>query len=240
MVNEELKENDPIPSERELQERFGVARMTVRRAIEQLVDEGRLYRVAGRGTFVTTRSATVELHLSSFSEDMAERGLEPTQTLLDLSEKAATPYVAKQLGIAPQAPVISLSRTRGAGDRLICLERCYLPSMLVPGLIDRWYGGSLYQVLDDVYGLRPTWAEQTIGAIAATANEAEALHVQQGAPLLRIRQVAYRDRRAVEYCTTWYRHDEYELWVTVGHGVPSAANGTRMVAAMPSPIADQS
>lgn len=222
-----LGPHDPIPSEYELADEHGMSRMTVRKAVDQLVHEGVLYRVPGVGTFVADKPTSVELHLSSFSEDMRTLGIEPGQTLLDLCELSADATVADNLRIPIDAPVARLMRLRTADARPVCIETSYLRSDLLPDFVAHWNGGSLYDLLDTTYSLRPTWSRQRIGAVSATHDEAELLGISVGSPLLVVRQHAFHDETLIEYCTTAYRPDRYELEITLD------ASGIAMTPTLP-------
>ncbi|MEU1275363.1 GntR family transcriptional regulator [Streptomyces sp. NPDC005799] len=224
MLATELEVDDPIPSERELQERFGLSRMTVRKTVDQLVADGALYRVAGRGTFVSSTKANVQLRLSSFSEDMIARGMRPTQRTLRLEEMPAPAYLAHHLQIPEGDPMYLLERIRCADGRAVCVERSHMPARLLPGLIEKWEDRSLYGLLAQHYSLRPNWSEQQINATSADQDAATALEVAPGSPLLTIRQRAHHQEQVVEYCITSYRPDRYELSITLNR--PGVAAGS--------------
>ncbi len=144
----------PAPSERELVQRFGVARMTVRQAMDALVSEGLLERMPGRGTFVARPRRHVG-RLTSFTEDMERRGmLAESQTLLARREQAG-PGVAKALGITPGDAVIHWKRLRYADNAPMCVEDAYLNEVLLPGFLQAAMPTSLFDALA-ARGLRPT------------------------------------------------------------------------------------
>lgn len=215
LISTELKPNDAIPSEGELQERYGLSRMTIRKTVDQLVNENRLYRVAGVGTFVAEHLRRVELHLGSFSEDMENLGLRPSQKTTQLNERAADSVIAAELEVPVGDAVLFLERVRFADRQAICFEQSYLPKSLVPAFIERWDDGSLFKLLDREYELRPNWSEQRIGAINADAAAADALEVPEGSALLAIKQRAFKDSLLVEYCISLYRPDKYELAIVL-------------------------
>lgn len=199
------------PSERELVQRFGVARMTVRQAIDALVAEGLLERIPGRGTFVAEARSNVG-RLTSYSEDMVRRGLLPeSQTLLARREKAG-PGVARALAITPGDPVIHWKRLRRADSIPMCIEDAYLSEILLPGFLQTGMPTSLYDALDR-RGLRPTWAEDSIKADLASAEEAELLGVEPGAAVLVIARRAIAQDKAVEVSRSTYRSDRFTAWV---------------------------
>ena len=203
-----------VPSERELVARFGVARMTVRQALEVLVAEGMLERIPGRGTFVAHPRRRVG-RLTSFTEDMRRRGRLPeSQTLLARLEQAG-PGVARALDISTGDAVIHWKRLRLADQRVICIEDAYLNEVLLPGFLQTGTATSLYDALGE-RGLRPTWAEDAVSADAATAEEAELLQIQVGDPVLHLSRRALCGEKVVEVARSAYRHDRFTMYVQLG------------------------
>ena len=204
----------PAPSERELVHRFGVARMTVRQALDALVSEGLLERIPGRGTFVAPprRSTT---RISSFSEEMQRRGMLPeSQTLLARREQAG-PGVARALNGTEGDAVIHWRRLRRADGTPVCLEDAYLNEVLLPGFLQSGMPTSLYEALGS-RGLRPTWAEDSITADLASAEEADLLEVDHGTAVLRQSRRALSGEKIVEVSRSVYRADRFTMWVQLG------------------------
>lgn len=212
--NGHLKPGDRVLSERELTTQFAVSRMTARQALTELENQGYLYRVQGKGTFVANPKLEQPLAgLTSFTEEMRRRGLEPAARVLAAEEVVAGRKVARALGIGESAPVYRLERLRLAGGEPMALEISHLPAAAVPGLLDRGpVEQSLYRILQERYGLRPVKAMQSLEAVAANAYEAEILHVREGTPLLLLERIA-RDAqdRPVEYVHSLYRGDRYRF-----------------------------
>src|SRR4051812_19095080 len=126
----------PIPSERDLSNRYGVARMTVRQAVESLVAEGRLFKVAGKGTFVAKPKVDQQARLTSFGEEMTRRGKVPSSTVLTFGRVTATAQLGRELGTESGHPLVYLKRLRHADGVPMSIERLWLPEALVPGLAD--------------------------------------------------------------------------------------------------------
>jgi GntR family transcriptional regulator len=213
LMDGELAVGEPIPSERELAERYALSRMTVRQAVDSLVGEGRLERVAGVGTFVAAPKMDVQIRLASFSDDMRSRGMQPGSTVLSLDRIAAGQHVAKELEVAPGDPVIRLDRLRYADGVPMSVQSTYIPEPLVPGLIDRGLDGSLHVQLRERYGLELTWGEETIEAGTADAATASLLEIADRSVVLRVRRRTYAGDQLVEFDTSSYRADRYQLWV---------------------------
>ncbi len=204
----------PAPSERELVHRFGVARMTVRQAMDALVVEGLLERIPGRGTFVARPRREVG-RLIGYSEEMARRGLlGESQTLLARREQAG-PGVARALSITEGDAVIHWKRLRRADGAPMCIEDAYLNEVLIPGFLQSGMPTSLYDALDS-RALRPTWAEDSITADVAGEDEAALLEIDTGQPVLRQSRRALSGEKVVEVSRSVYRADRFTMWVQLG------------------------
>lgn len=212
MINTgEIAPDSPLPSERELSERYGVSRMTARQALRALRQDGLVYRERGLGTFVARRK--VELHtrdLVGFTEDMRRRGLEPSARVILLAREAASQATADELGIGAGDEVFHLERLRLADGAPMAYEASYISASLCPDLDERdLESESLYQIMEE-NGLRLQRAEEVLEAAAATRHEARHLEVKTGAPVLVVRRVVYSDTsRAIESVKTTYRADRY-------------------------------
>ncbi|MGA8210138.1 MAG: GntR family transcriptional regulator [Nocardioidaceae bacterium] len=202
----------PAPSERELVQHFGVARMTVRQALDALVVEGLLERVPGRGTFVARAKADIDLRLSSYTEEMARRSLQPDARTLLARMESAGPGVARALEIAEGDRVVHWQRLRLADGAPMCVEDAYLADSIVPGFLEQQLPRSLYAELQR-RDLMPTWGEDSVDASVAGPEEAELLDVRAGDPVLRIARRAFAGQIAVEVSRSTYRADRYTLWV---------------------------
>jgi GntR family transcriptional regulator len=210
----EAQPGTAAPSERELVQQFGVARMTVRQALDALVAEGLLQRSPGRGTFVSHPRRGIGL-LRGFTEEMTARGmLAESQTLLARLDQAG-PAVARALDITPGDPVIRWKRLRRANGNPMSIEDAYLNEVLLPGFLQRGMPTSLYDALG-ARGLRPTRAEDSVGSDVASAEEATLLEVPAGAPVLRHSRRALVRDRVIEVSRTIYRADRFTFRVHLG------------------------
>jgi len=204
----------PAPSERELVHLFGVARMTVRQAMDALVVEGLLERVPGRGTFVARPRRTAS-QILGYTEEMTRRGLQPeSQTLLARREQAG-PGVARALAITEGDSVLHWRRLRRADGGPMCIEDAYLNEVLLPGFLQSGMPTSLYDALG-ARGLRPTWAEDSVTADLASPDEAALLEIAEGAAVLRHSRRALVGDTVVEVSRTVHRADRYTLYVQLG------------------------
>ncbi|KAA2262024.1 GntR family transcriptional regulator [Solihabitans fulvus] len=232
LAEQELSPGSPIPSERDLAERYGVSRITVRAAIGQLVAEGLLTRAQGRGTFTASRRLDGQLYLESFTDDMRRRGLAPTTDVLAGVEEEPTASAAAALGLTAGEAAYRLLRLRRADGIPIAVERGYYNPQVVPELLRHDLTGSLYTLIADTYGVQLDHGRQTVWAEIADPETAKLLAVRVGSPLLVFRRVASAAGRPVEDMTSWYRGDLYQVTMQLDRDVPGsgpffAQGGTR-------------
>ena len=212
----------PAPSERELVHHFGVARMTVRQALDALVAEGLLERVPGRGTFVARAKIDVQVRLSSYTEEMGRRGMKPDSRTLLARMESAGPGVARALEIEEGDKVVHWQRLRLADGRPMSIEDAYLAESIVPRSLDQPLPTSLYDALR-ARDLLPTWGEDSVDAAKCRADEAELLGIREGDAVLRIARRAFAGNIAVEVSRSTYRADRFTLWVPLSRpGSPSS------------------
>lgn len=209
----------PAPSERELVHHFGVARMTVRQALDALVAEGLLERVPGRGTFVARAKIDAQVRLSSYTEEMGRRGMTPGSRTLLARMESAGPGVARALEIGEGDKVVHWQRLRLADGDPMCVEDAYLSDSILPQFLDAALPDSLYVELQR-RDLLPTWGEDSVEAALARTEDAELLGISEGTPVLRIARRAFAGNIAVEVSRSTYRADRFTLWVPLSR--PSA------------------
>lgn len=198
-----------LPSERDLSEMAGLSRVTVRKGIKQLIDEGVLIRKQGSGTFVARRIEAPGTKLSSFSDDTRSRGEDPGVVWIYKSYALPTEEEATALGVPTSTRVARLGRVRLAGGEPLAIEHAVIPAMFMPDIDG--LGDSLYEALD-VHGYRPTSGTQRVRASLATPTEAGILCVQQNSEVLRIeRRTRIPDGSIVEFTRSVYRGDRYEF-----------------------------
>ena len=202
-----------LPSERDLAERFGLARMTVRQAIDALVGEEVIERVVGLGTFVRKPKLDLQVKLTSYSEEMQRRGMVPAAKVLSFEQIGASAFLARELQLEEGTPLVRFRRLLLADNEPMSVDENFIPAHRVPGLLDGEPPTSLYNVLSERYGLVMEWGEDMIEATAASPSTARLLNVEVGTPLLKIQRHAFVARAMVDYSVSYYRADRYKLWV---------------------------
>ncbi|UYQ79046.1 GntR family transcriptional regulator [Glutamicibacter sp. JL.03c] len=212
-AREACKPGYKLPPERELAEHFGVARKTIRQAIDALVDEQVLKRVVGIGTFVVPEKLDLRVRLHSYSEDMMRRGMVPDAHVLEFAEIKANANLALQLMVEEGTQVVQFKRLLLADGTPMSLDENYMPADLVPGFVDAEPPSKLYQALHERYGILLEWGEDQVESTAASKSQAHLLGVEPGFPLLQITRYAYIGERLADYSVSLYRSDRYKLFV---------------------------
>jgi GntR family transcriptional regulator len=209
IANRTLAPDDALPAERDLAADFNVSRITVRKAIDGLVDDGLLVRRQGSGTFVCARVEKNFSKLTSFSEDMRARGRNPRSVWLSRAEGTVTPEEALTLRSSPGTPVYRFNRIRFADEAPMALEYATVLASCLPS-VDA-VETSLYEALERT-GNRPVRALQRLRAVLFTAEQAELLGAnEKDAGLLVARLGFHKDGRAVEYSQSYYCGDTYDF-----------------------------
>ncbi len=207
-----LPPGTPLPPEREIAEMTTLSRVTVRKAIQPLVEAGLVIQRRGSGTVVASRAPRLEQSLSiltSFTEDMAWRGLRASSLWLERGIFLAAPEETAALGLSAAQSVARLARLRLADDEPMAIERAALPLEILPNPLE--VEASLYEVLARD-GHRPVRARQRISAISLCEENADLLGVPPGAAGLRIERISFLpDGRVVEFTRSVYRGDAYDF-----------------------------
>ena len=204
-----------IPSERQLIAEYGVSRITVREALGQLVNEGYLERVRGKGTFVAHRPVQSTLHLASFTEEMRALGHVPTTVVLVREERVPPADTVAALRLAEGGTAYHLKRLRMADGAPVSIDDAWLSAAAFPGLLEQDLSGSVYSLAANTYGTPIDRAQQTVAAKPAADDVATLLGTRTGAPVLEFDRVSYSGDRPVEHARSWYRSDRYRVQMEV-------------------------
>ena len=207
-----LKVGSPLPPEREIASITEMSRVTVRKAIQALAEDGIIIQKQGSGSFIASKAPQIEQSLSrltSFSEDMSRRGMNSTSVWLERGVFMPSPDETLALALSPDASVSRISRLRMADNKPMAIERASLSTAMLPNplLVE----SSLYKVLGEA-GFRPVRALQKISAVDLEEEDATLLEVPVGKAGLRIERTSYlADGQTVEFTQSIYRGDAYNF-----------------------------
>jgi GntR family transcriptional regulator, N-acetylglucosamine utilization regulator len=209
----DLAPGDQIPSQRVLCEDYRMSHMTVRRAISELLHEGVIYAIPGKGLYVTEPKQDAEPPLRGFTEDMSQRGMVASSQVLAAEIVGASTVLSSALGVPIGTALVYLRRLRLADGAPMAVQGSYLPQALCPGLLEHDLGrGSLFDLLRNVYHLRLADGTTAVEAALADAEHARLLGLRVPAPLLVVEQLNYLDNgQAIEFVRSAYRADRYRL-----------------------------
>lgn len=221
-IHNQLRENiedgkwkvgEKIPAERELAADFDVSRMTLRQAIQALVDEGILERRVGSGTFVANRKVQEKMSgVTSFTDLMRSLGKTPSSTTISYHLTIPSQTEIEKLKLGHGEQVVRMERVRSANDVPICFEIATVPSRLIENLSKDEVTNSFWQTLEKKAHLYPGHAIQHISATKATEKIATYLNVKRGDALLRMTQLSYlQDGTPFEYVHTQYVGSRFEF-----------------------------
>jgi GntR family transcriptional regulator len=214
---------EPLPAERQLAAELGVARMTLRRAIDALVAEARLIRRQGAGTFVAPPRVTQHLSATSFSSDMRARGLRPGSHTLFARQSPAGIVLSSLLEVPATAAVLHVRRLRTADDVPMALEDLHVPMAVAPGLTgEDLEGRSFYELLQQRWGVTISSGTQTVEACLTTAADAAELGTEPGDPAFLFERTSRVAGGAVaEFVRSVYRGDRYRIVADIFPPQPS-------------------
>jgi GntR family transcriptional regulator len=210
----EFQVGNKFPTDEELSTEYKLSRGTVRRAVDMLVEEGRLRREQGRGTFLNSPVLSpVYFRLANFDEEMKLRGWTPSTKLLNLRKFPATEEIAKHLQITMGDDVIEISRLRLADGRPMAHEIRCLSYKTCPQLLEEDLENQpIHTLLIDKYNIPLVRAWYTIEARVLSVKEAELLKVEPGSASFAVERVTYTTNdRPVTWYRTIYRGDVYHF-----------------------------
>lgn len=205
-------EGSLLPSERELAARWQVARMTLRRAMDELMVQDLLVRRQGSGTFTSRPKVSRRLVMASFTEEMRRRGMRPASRTLDLRRHRADRAISRRLRIPVGDPVLEFVRLRLADDAPMALETTTVPEHYVPGLTAEDLNGSWYELLASRYGVEIVSGTCHLEPAMPDRRTAQRLEIPPTQPCLAVRGMSLDIRgRVLESCVAMYRGDRYTL-----------------------------
>lgn len=214
-IENHLKENDKLDSEREICKKYGLSRTTVREALDELEKNKYIYKVQGKGNFISPKVVEQDLiRVSSFTEEMKKHGKNPTSKLLNFEVIEASNKIAGKLKMEENELVFKISRIRIADDIPMIYEITYLPYERFKGLTKEMIKDNpLYEIFKNSFGTYITSAEEVIESVLINKLESVYLEVPQGQAGLKSERIAYEQEDIIEYTITIARGDKYRYRV---------------------------
>ncbi|MFK4333442.1 GntR family transcriptional regulator [Bacillus sp. RC240] len=207
---------DKIPSENQLMDQFGVSRNTAKKAIEELVQEGILYRIQGKGTFVAKPKLQQSLMgFYSFSKVLKEKGLNPKDIILKIEEVKPNAKIKEALQLSDDVNVIEMKRLRCAEDEPFILESSFIPKRVVTDIeqLKRVGEISLYDLFSQHFNTVVTRANEAFEPVLIRSEESEYLQTEEGRPALLLERTAYDTNGVpVEFCISIVRGDRCRFY----------------------------
>ncbi len=214
IAEKSLKPGDKILTEEELCDIFNVSRMTIRQALNELVNSGELKREKGKGTFVTSNKILFDIsRLHSFSEDMKYRGLTVSNKILEKKIISSNIEVYKALHITEKDKVLKLKRLRIIDNEPIAIETSYISMARCSGIENEdFLTDSLFRIFEEKYRLKLYYSEQTLEPIIAAKKEVNLLNIKNRTPLIKMTGITFLvDKSPLEYVIGLYRGDRYKF-----------------------------
>jgi len=211
----EWEAGELFPKDADLEEAYGVSRITVRKAVDMLVNENFVVRQRGRGTFVSNPGLQADVNnLFSFRDEMKRRGLTPGSTILETKYSEVSKHTAELLGVAVGEQLAELHRLQLGNGEPQCVEKTYLVHRYCRGILEAhdFAKLSLTDILEQHYHIRLTRAVQTVSALIPTKTIAKQLGLGSHQPVLFVERVSYSQADIpIDYRRIYYRADRYAL-----------------------------
>ncbi|WP_449355198.1 GntR family transcriptional regulator [Virgibacillus natechei] len=206
---------EKLPSERELCVIYDLSRITVRQALQELEREGYIYKLHGKGTFVSPASYNQNLvKLYSFTEEMKKIGKTPTTQVVSFHEIALDERLTKKMNLAPLDEVFQIVRLRLANNEPLMYETSYVPKKIFPRLTEKdLKERPMYDIFLQDYHAGVTKAVERFSATTVRKGEAEHLNLTPNHPAMLIKRFAYHDDELIEYTISVARGDKFDYTV---------------------------
>lgn len=213
----DIKENDKLPSEREICNQYNVSRTTARQAIGELERKEYVYKVHGKGTFVSPKVYKQQLlKFYSFTEEMKKLGKNPSSEVLGFELIKANEKIAVKLGINKNENIYKILRLRIADDVPMMLEFTYLPEYRFLKLQDKMLRERpMYDIFREKYNVSITKAKESFKPVLINKNDAKILNVKEGTAAMKIERITYENENIIEYTVSISRGDKFEYNVVL-------------------------
>ena len=216
ILSEKYKPNEQLPFEKELCEKYNVSKMTVKKALDLLVNDGLIIKRRGSGTFVkdiTEKEIQRIIEKKQFSGlTTTSIGHKVTSKVLEFKIINATKEIADILNIEEDEFIYFLYRVRYVDDKAVVIEKTYIPLNLIPGMKLADVKKSIYGYIKDKLGLNIQSAHSTVRAMKSDELDRKYLNLEKDEPILEAERVAYLDNGKVfEYSFSRHRYDKFEF-----------------------------
>jgi GntR family transcriptional regulator len=215
----DFKEDEMIPSERELMDVYQVSRITVRRAIEEMCNAGVLYKVHGKGTFVKGERHTQNLFsIISCTEDIKSMGMVPSRVVVKKHIEQVSTKVRNKLNLNTNDEIFNLARVYYADATPVNYTDTQLPYKYFKDLeMHDFSKQSLYSVLENEYDIEITKAVRSIEAVSANRTIGKYLHIKEGTPLILFSATTYGlyngKEIPLEYFISYYHTEQFKFYI---------------------------
>jgi len=209
--------HERLPSESELMKVFGVSRITVRQALRDLHNDGMVFSVQGKGTFVSKPKAVQDVQrLQGFGEAMAPQGYETSARVISVSETRASQEVAEALNISRNKKIIELKRVRFLNREPISVDHSFFPYEIGQKLQGRDLTQDIFPLLENEFGILLEHADLQIEATTANEEQAGYLNIDGSVPVLKIRRLVFsQSGDPVDFEYLFYRGDAFQYQLRV-------------------------
>ena len=213
--NQVYRENEKLPSERELCNMYDLSRITVRQALQELEKEGYIYKQHGVGTFVAPKTYNQSLvKLYSFTDEMKRLGKKPSTKVMEFTTIHIDEHLAAKMELTSGDEVYKIIRLRLADDEPLIYQTTYLPTKVFPRLsVNDLVTRPMYTVFREDYGIQITRAVEKFSATVVRKDVANYLNVKEQQPAMLIRRYAYNQDQLIEYTISVARGEKFNYIV---------------------------
>lgn len=211
----ELVENDQLPSERELCDSYRVSRTTVRQTMQELEKQGFIYKVHGKGTYVSPRTYNQSLvKFYSFTEEMKKVGKLPTTQVVSFEKIVCDNKIAKVMDLPVEEEVFKIVRLRLADQDPMLYETSYVPVKDFKNLSSQELEQTpMYEIFRSQYDVKISRALESFMAVSANNVESDMLNIIEGAPCLMLKRITFDQSKVIEYTISIARGDKFTYTV---------------------------
>lgn len=199
--NKIYKVGEQLPTNLELCDLYGVSRITVSRALNELENDGYIEKKQGKGCYIKFREINQSIStFYSFTEELTKMGYVPSAVFISLRKELPSNEVAAALDLNKGDKVFVIKRLRLADDIIVAKDHSIIPEKFIPNFEKKMLaGGSLYEALENNYGFRPNHSEETIEAIDISRDDAQKMQIEEGSPVLLIKRISFFNDKKVEF-----------------------------------------